>query len=694
LVPVDLLSAFAVNDVEAALALSFTTNEYRTGNTATTFADAFTGTSPKLTYSTTSNSTMVNSAGNIVWAPHNLALNSATPATQTITVTSGADYTVRVTGTGSMALSGAGTGTATEGSPATITASTTSLTITLTGSLDTVAVYRSDLGGMAQVPGAATGFETYVPTNGNAEYLPRVGHHVYNGSAWVNEGLLIESEARTNLVTYSEDFTDASWVKVIGSVTADATTAPSGSLADKYVEDTSNSYHRVAFAAPVTSGNSYSLSVFAKYSGRQYLVMNAQALFNARSIFDIQAGTVASTPLGTATIDDMGNGWFRCSITATASSSHTSTQFYIGTNTSAADTAYLGDGTSGIYLWGAQLEAASTPSSYIPTNNSTVTRGGQSLTVPPAEFGWPEPEYIGPELVTDFSTYADQTAFDVDWTRGTGWTFSGGVASVNGGAAADNLVQYDIGVVDGSVYQVTFDVTSISANGRLYLLDPYFETSPITTTGVKILTVVSSASRGDNIYIRALSTDGNAMTASIDNISVREINPLSVSIQMDGRMTYADEDGANVVFPFQWKVDGNNFLDAYFDTTGADTGQLVVRQKEAGTHDEVTGPADAYSPGVLVPFNISSRHGSTFVNGAVDGVALTADTTPTALPDLSNTNLEIAEDFMGTIGQFRQFAGDIGDAGLVTATNPSTEPTLSLTFDGTEGSFYNLSWSE
>ena len=32
-----------------------------------------------------------------------------------------------------------------------------------------------------------------------ARYLPRIGHHVYNGSAWVNEGLLAESEARTNL---------------------------------------------------------------------------------------------------------------------------------------------------------------------------------------------------------------------------------------------------------------------------------------------------------------------------------------------------------------------------------------------------------------------------------------------------------------------------------------------------------------
>ena len=45
----------------------------------------------------------------------------------------------------------------------------------------------------------STGFETYVPTTSSAVYAPRVGHHVYNGSAWVNEGILHESEARTNL---------------------------------------------------------------------------------------------------------------------------------------------------------------------------------------------------------------------------------------------------------------------------------------------------------------------------------------------------------------------------------------------------------------------------------------------------------------------------------------------------------------
>ena len=102
-----------------------------------------------------------------------------------------------------------------------------------------------------------------------------------------------------------------------------------------------------------------------------------------------------------------------------------------------------------------------------------------------------------------------------------------------------------------------------------------------------------------------------------------------------------------------------------------------------------------YSSGINVPFNIASRHGSTFINGAVDGTALTANTTPIALPDLSATDLKLGYDFMGTIGKFRVWSDDLTDTGIATASAPSTEPSLQLTFDGSStSSFTVLDWSE
>jgi hypothetical protein len=204
---------------------------------------------------------------------------------------------------------------------------------------------------------------------------------------------------------------------------------------------------------------------------------------------------------------------------------------------------------------------------------------------------------------------------------------------------------------------------------------------------------------GTTSYLGVLAF-GSAGTASdyatFDNISVREINPLSVSIQMDGRMTYADEDlrTSNPMFA-RWYADANNLIYLKNNTFGASiTGRVDFQQVYAGTTDVVVSGITEYAPGVLVPYNIASRHGSTFLNGAVDGTALTEDTTPVALPDLSATDLELGYEYMGTIGTFRVWDQDLGDDGIVTATAPSLEPSLSLTFDGSGLSFTVLDWSE
>jgi hypothetical protein len=108
----------------------------------------------------------------------------------------------------------------------------------------------------------------------------------------------------------------------------------------------------------------------------------------------------------------------------------------------------------------------------------------------------------------------------------------------------------------------------------------------------------------------------------------------------------------------------------------------------------VQGSVTAYTPGVLVPYNIASRHGSTFINGAVDGVALTADTTPVALPDLSATDFNLGFDYMGTISMLRVWADDLADVGIAEATEPSEVPSLQLTFDNSETSFTIQDWEQ
>jgi len=147
------------------------------------------------------------------------------------------------------------------------------------------------------------------------------------------------------------------------------------------------------------------------------------------------------------------------------------------------------------------------------------------------------------------------------------------------------------------------------------------------------------------------------------------VGKYAVGIQMQGTMTFADNDLDEEVVFVNWYSDANNKILERV-RTNAGTGDYTVQQSASGVADTVSSSGSYYTPGINVSFNIASRHGSTFINGAVDGTALTEDTTPTALPDLSATNLSLGYDFMGTIDEFRMWGGmDIGNTTIASATS-------------------------
>jgi hypothetical protein len=159
-------------------------------------------------------------------------------------------------------------------------------------------------------------------------------------------------------------------------------------------------------------------------------------------------------------------------------------------------------------------------------------------------------------------------------------------------------------------------------------------------------------------------------------------------------MTYADTHQTAEVQFFRWRKDGTAQIFTRLKTD-VGTGRLDFFSEENNVLHRVNTDDLFYSPDINIPINFASRLGSTFVNAAIDGVALTANTDPTALPDLSSTDLNLAYDYMGTISEFRVWDKDLGDAGIVEATNPSLEPSLSLTFEGTGTNSFTVSdWSE
>lgn len=208
----------------------------------------------------------------------------------------------------------------------------------------------------------------------------------YNPSTLAARGLLIE-EQRTNLVLYSEQFDNAAWFafSADGSTTANATTSPDGTNnADLFVPNTSSAVHRVSQTFS-SSSSLYSISVYAKAGGYSRLSIFMGGA-NQGAVFDLSAVTVvADTRFAAApsnmSIVSVGNGWYRCSFSSNISNSADNIQLSPLDSSASPGGSWSGNGTSGMYFWGAQLEAGSFATSYIPTVASSVTRSADVASV-------------------------------------------------------------------------------------------------------------------------------------------------------------------------------------------------------------------------------------------------------------------------------------------------------------------------
>jgi hypothetical protein len=181
---------------------------------------------------------------------------------------------------------------------------------------------------------------------------------------------------RTNLVQYSEDFSQSYWTKSGLLATTSGQLSPKGDLsAFKLVEDTSNGLHRIQMQNQSGSGNIV-YSIFAKYESKEIIYIQ-QPWSSNNAWFNIKQGIVLSSVNCIASIENQGNGWYKCAVVATNVSSGLN-GFYFGLSNQDGSFTYSGNGTSSASFWGAQIEQGSYPTSYIPTNGTAVTRSAET----------------------------------------------------------------------------------------------------------------------------------------------------------------------------------------------------------------------------------------------------------------------------------------------------------------------------
>jgi hypothetical protein len=176
-----------------------------------------------------------------------------------------------------------------------------------------------------------------------------------------------------NLLTYSEQFNNAAWSKNNYNVTANATTAPDGTLtADKLIAINASTFHDL-YKSPGLGSNTYTLSIFAKVAEQSFIQLRIDdGAISRLAMFNLSTGSVSSSSNVTSpTITSYPNGWYRCSITVTSAIVNV---VFNGYPTSSNAT-YSGDGVSGVFIWGAQFEYGSVATGYTPTTTTAKTRG-------------------------------------------------------------------------------------------------------------------------------------------------------------------------------------------------------------------------------------------------------------------------------------------------------------------------------
>lgn len=269
----------------------------------------------------------------------------------------------------------------------------------------------------------------------------RMDHDPLTGAP---RGVLIE-ESRTNLLTYSEQIDNAVHTRTRSTAVANVTTAPDGTLtADKLREDTTASAtHLLAPTIQAGTNQTYVFSCFAKAAERSVvgLQISNNSTGAASIYFDLATGTIRNAAANggdlTAAVGglvDVGNGWYRCWISAVKGSVNSVVAPYVNLH-NGVNVAYTGDGTSGLYLWGIQIEVGAFPTSYIPTTTAVATRAADQCAVPVA--GWFN-TIEGTFLVEASTQVATGFALTVDRTTGAyGPRFQLGMASLVNGLRLD-----------------------------------------------------------------------------------------------------------------------------------------------------------------------------------------------------------------------------------------------------------------
>jgi hypothetical protein len=363
---------------------------------------------------------------------------------------------------------------------------------------------------------------------------------------WFDPSDVANTNWRYNLLTFTEQFDNAAWTKgnflAFGSGSVANTTATTdpigGNTADLLVTAAATTSTRVFQSINSNTGQINTQTWYVKKqagSAVRWLRLNADQSVTS-TYFDLDNGVFGTVGAGiTPFVISLPNGWYRIGITyAAAATDITDNQFLNLANGNNMPASYVGDGTSGFYIWGAQTEIGSTPTEYQPITTvaaGTIARfpqatlyqdsAGSTLVTAPSQpvglmLSKDKGLALGPELVVngDFATSSN-------WTLGATWSISGGVASKASGDTA-TIFQDIPALTSGAIYVIELDqsyaVSPFSVLLRVGAAGAIAYNSPLPAIQGRIRIVVNAAAAATRISIGNASSTASG---TIDNISIK-----------------------------------------------------------------------------------------------------------------------------------------------------------------------------
>jgi hypothetical protein len=423
-----------------------------------------------------------------------------------------------------------------------------------------------------------------------------------------------------NLYPYSEAIDNAAWGKFGTTVNANQTTAPNGTNTADKLNDTisaTSSDYIINLQNPLSyiGGTPYTVSFYAKNIDRRYIyvsfVPNAFGVFK-RAFFDLQDGVISSYDAGvSATITSVGNGWYRCSATCTATTTTTTIYgIYIGLSANGISHTYINPSVKSVYFWGIQLNTGALKP-YFPTTDR--------LNVPRLTYENGCPSLLLEKQSTNLALYSEQFDNAIHWAKTRATVTANSIISPDGTQNADLLT--DTTFTNNINY--TEQAISVSGQTTTYSIFVKKGTSPYISFGF-----YDNAAHGyivDTTTWSVTSTFGSPTSFTKQSIGngwyrismtkTASTNFIYVSYGVNPNSNGANYNGTSSLTAYFWgaQIEISAYPTSYIPTTSTSVTRLADSCYKTGISSligqtEGTIYADFYYDGVSVDFNLLNTY--------------------------------------------------------------------------------------